>query len=195
MSVFQGSAQTNNRISGVTAKTSSKVQSETELASLTDIEETPEDLVSAAKFETWEQEPAIKYILFPMGFSLCLWTLIASIWSAGEVNGKGDLGLAFLATNWMFFHIAIALFAFPALMISGCKWTQMPWLSGMLSCCYTLHQFEEHAWDIFGRRFSFVYMVLGNLFCPDATSITGTTMSVNADDVFLKTTGCGRINE
>ena len=97
------------------------------------------NLISESKFEMWWDEPAVQYILMPMGFSLCMWTLVASFWAAGEVDGRGDLGLAFLATNWMFFHIFIALFAFPALVVSGCKWEQMPWLSGMLTCCYTLH--------------------------------------------------------
>ena len=151
-------------------------------------------LKTEPKFETWEDEWAMRHILMPSAMFLCLWVLIASIWAAGEVNGKGDLGLAFLSTNWMFFHIFIALFTFPALVISGCKFDQMPWLSGMLLCCYTLHQFEEHAWDIFGNRFNLIYM-LGRLICPSATLPNRSTMTLDSEGVFLKTTGCGRVNE
>jgi len=119
---------------------STKVNDEdTKLASV-EIEESPVEATKAPTCESWQEEWAVRHILMPACMFLVSWTLLSGVFCAGEISGKNDLGIQFLATNWMFFHLAIAVVAFPFLMHSGlCKWEQMPWVAGVQFCCYALH--------------------------------------------------------
>jgi hypothetical protein len=137
---------------------------------------------------SWKDEFALKWIMVPAFTVFTVWVFVASCMHAGNQTGVNDLGLNWLATNWMFVHINIALLAFPFLVCSGFKYEKsLPWIVGMMICFYATHQFEEHAYDIFGRRYSFLNELALVLGC--------TTYSLNLDSEYLEVTGCGQLTE
>ena len=130
------------------------------------LQEKPVHLKKTNFASDWASEPALKYVLLPSSAVLVPWVFIASIAQAGNQTGADDLGISWLATNWMFWHIAVGAAMFPLLVWGGFKWEKsMPWIVGMMIALYTTHQFEEHAWDLYGRRFPFIALLAKGFGC------------------------------
>jgi len=84
-------------------------------------------------------------------------------------------GVTWFDANWMFISLACALLAFGWLLLSshwpgslGDKLLNPLWWAYLAVPTYSIHQFEEHGYDIYGRRF---------MFSPVFNAGTGTRLS------------------
>merc|ERR1711904_750457 len=97
------------------------------------------------------------------------------------------MAVTWLASNWMFFNIAIGVMALPILMyalvgfsrgaprwFANPLWTNLAFLDLLLMTCYFFHQFEEHAFDIYGRRYPFIEHLSKIIGCEPPIRSLGT---------------------
>lgn len=93
-------------------------------------------------------------------YSVIILSLIFLILNFSIINNQ------FMYENWMFLGVAVSSFAiFAATYFLNVKNIdhQLSFISLLIFVFYTIHQFEEHGYDIFGHRYSFE-MALNNLF-------------------------------
>jgi hypothetical protein len=110
---------------------------------------------------------AARLLLLCAGTLLCLATMIGGFVGSYIEGAPGYDAYAWLASNWMFVHAAVGgVVLLP--MISDAAPSSCDWLTMLLSAVYTSHQWEEHAWDVFGRRFPFVFHLANILKCDMA---------------------------
>ena len=107
---------------------------------------------------------AARLLLLAAGGFLVAATMIGAFAGAYVEGVAGNEAYSWLATNWMFVHAAVGGLAL-LLMLSDAAPSSCDWLSMLLCAVYTSHQWEEHAWDIFGRRFPFVFHLAKILNC------------------------------
>ena len=102
-------------------------------------------------------------------------TLIA-VTAVGGVLGAYDGGpmagsYKWLASNWMFLHAGIGATAMLLLLMGTPSdltkniEKHVDWFCMILSSAYCSHQFEEHAYDIFGRRYPFIFHLAHLMSC------------------------------
>ena len=89
--------------------------------------------------------------------------------TAMTASPSASLLSSWLATNWMFLHLVCGCVCLPLLLVdarpaSGAS-RRCDWLAMVLAAVYCFHQFEEHGFDVFGRRYPFVFHLAKILNC------------------------------
>lgn len=98
-----------------------------------------------------------------VGGTMTLLTLLGGFFPASSSPAL-DATTSWLATNWVFVHGAYGIVAI-LLLLSSPKPKSCDWMAMLLSAAYCSHQWEEHGWDILGRRYSFVDHLAKLLSC------------------------------
>ncbi|QDZ19843.1 hypothetical protein HOP50_03g23590 [Chloropicon primus] len=87
---------------------------------------------------------------------------------------------SWMSTNWMHIHFVLGWISVP-LLLADARPRLCDWLAMLLASLYCSHQFEEHGYDIFGRRYEFVRHLGKILGCDVILESTSPRVEVAGD--------------